>query len=56
MVNPKVKQWATMVGCGMICGLMMWIGFSAMTGIDVKAFVGAMVGGAITGALMQLMT
>jgi hypothetical protein len=52
----KLKQWFTMLLCGLICGLFMWIAFTTQSGFSAKALVGAAVGGLITGALMQLMT
>jgi hypothetical protein len=56
MVSARIKQWLTMLGCGAICGIFMWIAFATQFGIDIKAGVGALIGGLIVGALMQLMT
>jgi len=54
--KDKLKQYGTMIGCGVICGLFMWIAFTTQSGFSGKALVGAVVGGTITGILMQWMT
>ncbi len=57
MVKKRtIKEYATMIGCGVICGVFMFIAFATQTGFSIEALVGAVVGGTITGVLMQLMT
>ena len=54
--KKKLREWGTMIGCGVICGVFMFIAFATQSGFSPEALVGAIIGGVITGALMQLMT
>ena len=55
----KAKVFATMAGCGIICGVMMWIAVGGL-GMPVNEefiqyLVGGIMGGFVTGALMYIL-